>query len=127
MKSLVGGGWVGGGCYWYVKVPQCKYMEHGLEYITFYVKKYMASLQVCCGLPLVRDKQLGAPAFVKLGYYTEFSFVGWEVTSHQTITRTDDEFFHRAFYKLSATFGKTFFGKHISLFLLWYVAELLNV
>ena len=26
MKSL-------GVCYWYVKIPQCGYMEHGLEYI----------------------------------------------------------------------------------------------
>ena len=46
-------------------------MEHGLEYITFYVQKHMASLEVCCGLPLVRDKPLGAPAFVKLAYCTE--------------------------------------------------------
>ena len=26
-------------CYWYVKLPLCGYMERGLEYITFYVKK----------------------------------------------------------------------------------------
>ena len=32
MKSL-------GVYYWYVKIPQCGYMEHGLEYIMFYVKK----------------------------------------------------------------------------------------
>ena len=31
----------------------------------------MASLHVCCGLPLVRDKPLGTPAFVKLAYCTE--------------------------------------------------------
>ena len=37
-------------------------MEHGLVCILFYVQKHMASLEVCCGLPLVRDKPLGAPA-----------------------------------------------------------------
>ena len=26
-------------CYWCVKIPQCGDMEHGLEYITLYVKK----------------------------------------------------------------------------------------
>ena len=81
MKSLVGGGWVGGGCYWYVKIPLCEYMEHGLEYITFYVQKHMASLQVCCGLPLVRDKPLGAAAFVKLAYCTEL--VSWDGKLHR--------------------------------------------
>ena len=45
MKSL-------GVCYWYVKIPQCEYMEHGLEYITFYVQKHMAPLAVCSGSPV---------------------------------------------------------------------------
>ena len=26
-------------CYWYVKMPWCGCVEHGLEYITFYVEK----------------------------------------------------------------------------------------
>ena len=39
-------------------------MEHGLEYITFYVKKHMAYLAVCSGPLPVRDQPLGAPAFV---------------------------------------------------------------
>ena len=38
-------------------------MEHGLEYITFYVKKHMAYLAVCSGPLPVRDQPLGAPAF----------------------------------------------------------------
>ena len=28
-----------GVCYWYVKIPKCGYMEHGLADITFYVHK----------------------------------------------------------------------------------------
>ena len=56
------------------------------------------------------------------------SFVGWDVTLRQAITRTDDAFSQRAFYKLLMTFGKIFFlSKHIFLFLLQYVTELLNV
>ena len=42
-------------------------------------------------------------------------FRGMEITLRQSIIRTDDEFFHRACYKLSVTFGKTFF-KQIYLF-----------
>ena len=38
-------------------------MEHGLEYITFYVKKHMAYLADCSGPLPVRDQPLGAPAF----------------------------------------------------------------
>ena len=46
----------------------------------------------------------------------------------QAITRTDDEFFHRAVYKISVKYGKTLIlSKCISLFLLQYLAELLNV
>ena len=44
MKSL----WV---CYWYVKMPQWRCVEHGLDYITFYVIKYIAPLAVCSGPP----------------------------------------------------------------------------
>ena len=55
-------------CYWYVKIPQCGYIEHGLEYIMFYVKKRIAHLAVCFGLPLINDKPLIASAFVRLAY-----------------------------------------------------------
>ena len=34
--------------------------------ITFYVQKQTASMAMCYDLPLVQDKPLGAPAFVKL-------------------------------------------------------------
>ena len=30
-----------GGYYWYVKILQCGYMEHGLKYIVFYVQKHI--------------------------------------------------------------------------------------
>ena len=42
---------------WVYGVPWCGCMEHGLEYIMFYVKKY------------IRDGPLGVPAFVKIAYY----------------------------------------------------------
>ena len=31
-------------CCWYVKMPQCGCVEHGLAYITFYVQKHIAHL-----------------------------------------------------------------------------------
>ena len=43
-------------------------MEHGLKLITFYVQKHVAALEMCHNEPLVRDKPLGAPAYVKLVY-----------------------------------------------------------
>ena len=60
MKSL-------GVYYLNVKMPRCGCVEHGLEYIAFYVQSY-AHLKACSGHPLVRNGQLGAPAFVKLAY-----------------------------------------------------------
>ena len=32
-----------GGYYWYVKIAQCRYMEHTLKDIVFYVEKHIAS------------------------------------------------------------------------------------
>ena len=52
----------------YVKIPCCGYMEHGLEYITFYVHKHMTSLAICSGFPLVRDGPIRAPWFVISAY-----------------------------------------------------------
>ena len=40
MKSL-------GAYYWYVKMPICGYVEHGLEYFSFYIKKHIAHLAAC--------------------------------------------------------------------------------
>ena len=37
--------------HWYVKMPPCGCVEHGLEYITFYVKKYIEHLVACLGPP----------------------------------------------------------------------------
>ena len=31
-------------CYWYVKMPQCGCVDHGLAYDTFYVQKHIAYL-----------------------------------------------------------------------------------
>ena len=53
-------------CYWNVKMLRCGCVEHGLEYIMFYVKKHIAPLAVCPSTPLVRDKPLGELPFVKL-------------------------------------------------------------
>ena len=43
-------------------------MEPGSKYITFYVEKHIAPFTICYNQPLVRDKLLGASAFVKLVY-----------------------------------------------------------
>ena len=51
MKSL----WV---YYWYVKMSRCWNVEHWLEYFLFYVKKNIAHLTACSGLPA--DSRRGA-------------------------------------------------------------------
>ena len=66
MKSL-------GVCYWYVKIPQCTYLKHGLEYITFYVQNIWHLWQSVLVAPLVHEKPLGAPTFVRLSYYPSSS------------------------------------------------------
>ena len=48
------------------KYHKAGYMDYRLKYITFYVKRYIAHLVMCYNAPLVRDKPLGAPTFVKL-------------------------------------------------------------
>ena len=45
-------------------------MEYGLEYNMFYVWKHIAALVICSSPPVVRNKPLGAPAFVRLAYWT---------------------------------------------------------
>ena len=57
------------GCYWYVKIPQCGCMEHGLKHITFYVQKHITSLALCYNPSLVGGKPLGVQASVKLVYW----------------------------------------------------------
>ena len=44
MKSL-------GAFYWYVKMPQCGCVEHGLEYIKFYVQKHIVPLVALLWFP----------------------------------------------------------------------------
>ena len=57
-----------GVCYWLVIITQCGHMEHGLKHITFYVQKHIAALVMCYNAVLVRDKPIGAPAFVKKSF-----------------------------------------------------------
>ena len=47
--------------YWCFKIPQCRYMEHGLKHITSHVQKHIAPLAMCYNPPLVRDEPLGTP------------------------------------------------------------------
>ena len=51
--------------YWYVKMHQCGFMEHGLKDIKCYVHKHIAPWAICYDPPLVRDiyKPLGAPTY----------------------------------------------------------------
>ena len=62
MKSM-------GSYYWYVKIPQCRYMEYGSKDIALYVQKHMKLRAVCQNFPLLRDKLLGAPASVRRVYW----------------------------------------------------------
>ena len=62
---------------WYVNIPQCGYTEHGL--------KDIAHRAVCYNFPLVRDKPLGAPAFVILVYLTTTDDQDMEELLHATV------------------------------------------
>ena len=42
---------------WYVKIPQCGYMEHGFEYNTFYVQKHTVPLAIFPNILLVLTSQ----------------------------------------------------------------------
>ena len=53
-----------GVCYWCVKIPQWRYMEHGLKHFTFYVQKHIVILAMCYNRGLVRDEPLWTPASV---------------------------------------------------------------
>ena len=35
--------------YWYVKMLRCGYVEHGLEYFSFYLQKHIVHLAACSG------------------------------------------------------------------------------
>ena len=73
-------------------------MEQGLKYIMFYVQKPIAPLTMCYNLLLVRNKPLGAPAFVKL-VYSHFSH--WECILQLTDGKTDRQMDEQA-YRYSA-------------------------
>ena len=49
--------------YWYVKKPQCGYMEHGLYDIKQYVKN-IAPSSIFHNHPLDHNRPLGAPAYI---------------------------------------------------------------
>ena len=53
--------------YWCVKI-RFGYLDHGLRYIAFYVQKHITHLEIFYNRPLVRDKPLRAPAFLRLIY-----------------------------------------------------------
>ena len=45
--------------YWYVKIPPCRYMEHGLKDTAFHVQKHIVTLVVCYNFPLVSNIHKG--------------------------------------------------------------------
>ena len=51
------------------QIPQCGYMEHELQQISFYVQKHIVAMAMCYNRALVHDKPLGAPASVRRVYY----------------------------------------------------------
>ena len=58
-----------GAYFWYVKIPQCGWMEHGLKDIVFYAQNHITLCTVVITSLLVRDKPLGVPASVKRVYW----------------------------------------------------------
>ena len=58
-----------GAYFWYVKIPQCGWMEHGLKDIVFFVQNHITLCTVVITSLLVRDKPLGVPASVKRVYW----------------------------------------------------------
>ena len=77
--------------YWYVKIPQCGYMEHGLKDIAFYVQKHIRTRAVCHNFLCFATSHLGAPASVRRVYYrrkrrisfdTRVFYRSWSECSH---------------------------------------------
>ena len=56
------------------------YMKHGLKDTKFYVQKRITPLAICYNLRLVRDKALGAPAYVSI---CGFTYMRFPVPEHQ--------------------------------------------
>ena len=46
--------------YWYVKIPQCGYMEYGLKDVAFYVQKHIAPWEICYNTTPPPSSQHGA-------------------------------------------------------------------
>ena len=65
--------------------PQCRYMEHGLNIIIFFVQKHIAGLVMCSNPGLVRDRSLGAPASVKLAYVGNLMWVTQYLVSNKFV------------------------------------------
>ena len=70
-----------GAFYRCVKIPQYGYLGHGLKHITHYAQKHLAGVGMCHNPALVRERPLGAPAYVKWNWSINCKF--WY---HNTIT-----------------------------------------
>ena len=55
-------------------MPWCGCVEHLLQYIVFYAQKHIAYLAAFSWPTLVGDRLLGAPASLKLAYYSDMTF-----------------------------------------------------
>ena len=94
---------------WCVKIPQCEYLEYGLEYIRFYVQKHIGPLIMCYNPDYESDKLLGAPAFVKL--------VHWAISQ---ILKTPDP--HPTIHHIG-TLMHTFLFQHVQSVALWDLGQ----
>ena len=83
----------------------------------------MASLEVCCGLPLVRDKPLGAPAFVKLAYCIELVLWNRKLHSAKLLPEPMTSFSIVPFLNFLWHLGKRFWA---NIFLYFYYDMSLN-
>ena len=56
----------------YVKIPQCGHIEDGLEYITFYAKKNIASLAICSSSRESLISEFECPKRMFFFYHADF-------------------------------------------------------
>ena len=55
--------------YWYVKIPQRRYMEHGLKDVAFYVQKHIALWAIVFATCCLGCLLWAPPTFVRLVYW----------------------------------------------------------
>ena len=112
MKSL-------GVYYWSVKMPWCGCVEHGLEYIMFYVKQGKSEGFESCDRPIVRKR----PIWVKIGdvlsrVTLKFDGWPWKTIGHLSFAVSSfvQHFIAIGEFKLELQSGNAQFGSNLTIF-----------